>query len=222
MTAPHKGSLQLPFQVITTPTGMDILAIQTDGTLNHWHENGKQYPHFPVRIERTHEEEPEVRFAGPALLPPGQTTIQTITEEGQLIAMNSNGLIAKRTQLYRPVRRASFRLFPDEDQTNWLILRASDTELTVLDQQGKRRFDVRALQSGRNNIRYHRLGAGVDLISVKSGGFTTLYDMNGRIVGDRPLPSDFPVALQFDERTNEIYILSGAKQAVQLFSIRLR
>ena len=222
MVAPRKGPLQLPFQVITTATGMDILAIQADGTLNHWHENGKQYPHFPARIERTNEEEPEVHFTGTALLPPGQTMIQTITEEGQLIALNSNGLIAKRTQLYRPVRRASFRLFPDEDQTNWLILRASDTELTVLDQQGQRRFDVRALQSGRNNIRYHRLGAGVELISVKSGGYTTLYDMNGRIIGDRPIPSDFPVALQFDERSNEIYILSGAKQAAQLFSIRLR
>ncbi|CAN5522386.1 hypothetical protein BH09BAC4_BH09BAC4_07870 [soil metagenome] len=222
MIAPRKGPLQLPFQVITTPTGMDVLAIQADGTLNHWHENGRQYPHFPARIERTNEEEPEVHFTGTALLPPGQTMIQTITEEGQLIALNSNGLIAKRTQLYRPVRRASFRLFPDEDQTNWLILRASDTELTVLDQQGQRRFDVRALQSGRNNIRYHRLGAGVELISVKSGGYTTLYDMNGRIIGDRPIPGDFPVALQFDERSNEVYILSGAKQAVQLFSIRLR
>jgi hypothetical protein len=222
MAAPRKGPLQLPFQVITTPKGMDVLAIQADGTLNRWYENGKQYPHFPARIERTNEEEPEVNFTGPALLPPGQTTIQTITEEGQLLALNSNGLIAKRTQLYRPVRRASFRLFPDEDQTNWLILRASDTELTVLDQQGQRRFDVRALQSGRNNIRYHRLGAGVELISVKSGGYTTLFDINGRIIGDRPIPSDFPVVLQFDERSNEIYILSGAKQAVQLFSIRLR
>ena len=222
MTAPHKGTLQLPFQVILTPTGMGILAIQSDGTLNHWHENGKQYPHFPVRIESTREEYPEIQFIGPALQPPGQATIQTITEEGELLTLNSNGLIAKRTQLYRPVRRASFRLFPDEEQTNWLLLRTSDTEVTVLDQQGQRKFDVRALQSGRNNVRYHRLGAGVELISVKSGAYTTLYDMNGRVIGDQPVPSDFPVALQFDERTNELYVLSSAKQAAYLFSIRLR
>lgn len=222
MIAPHKGHLQLPFQVTVTPTGMAILGIQSDGTLNYWHENGKQYPHFPVRIERTHEEDPEINFVGPALQPSGQSTIHTITDEGQLLTLNSNGLIAKRTQLYRPVRRALFRLFPDEEQTTWLLLRLSDTEVTVLDQQGQRRFDVRALQSGRNNVRYHRLGAGVEVVSVKSGSFTTLYDLNGRIIGDRPIPGDFPVALQFDERTNEIYILSGAKQAIQLFSIRLR
>ncbi len=222
MTAPNKGALQLPFQIIPTPTGMDVLAIQADGTLNHWRENGSQYPHFPTKIERTNEEEPEIHFVGPALLPPGQSQIRTITDEGQLLTINTNGLIANRIQLYRPVRSGSFRLFPDEEQTNWLLLRTTDTEVAVLDQQGQRRFDVRALQSGRNNVRYHRLGAGVELISVKSGGFTMLYDLNGHILNDRPIPSDFLVSLQFDERTNELYVLSGAQQAVQLFSIRLR
>lgn len=222
MAASHKSPLQVPFQVIVTPTGMAVLGIQADGTLNHWHETGKQYPHFPTRVERTNEEEPIIHFVGPALQPLGQTTIQTITDEGQLLALTGNGLLAKRTQLYRPVRRATFRLFPDEDLTNWLVLRLSDTEITVLDQQGQRRFDVRALQSGRNRVRYHRLGAGIELVSVQSGSFTTLYDLDGRIIGDRPIPGDFPVTLQFDERTNELYILSSTKQTVQLFSIRLR
>lgn len=222
ITATRKGALLLPFQPIATPAGMEILATQADGTLNRWRENGAQLPHYPVRIERTNEEEPEVRFAGPALLPPGQSAIHTITEEGQLLTLNQNGLIASRTQLYRPVRNGVFSLFPDESQTSWLLLRKTDTEVAILDQKGQRRFDVRALQSGRNNVRYHRLGAGVELISVQSGGFTTLYNLNGQIIGDRPIPSDFPVALQFDERINELYILSGAKQAVQLFSIRIR
>ncbi|QJW89813.1 hypothetical protein HNV11_10705 [Spirosoma taeanense] len=222
MAAAHKAPLLLPFQVIAMPAGMEVLAMQPDGTLNRWRENGQQLPHYPVRIESTSEDELEVKFAGPALQPVGRTDIQTITENGQLLRLNANGLIAHRTQLYRPVRSGVFRLFPDEDQTNWLLLRATDTEIAVLDQQGQRRFEVRALQSGGNNVRYHRLGAGVELISVKSGNFTTLYDLNGRIIGDRPIPSDFPVALQFDERSNELFILSGAKQAVQLFSIRLR
>ena len=222
MSSPRRAPLLLPFQVITTPTGMAVLAAQPDGTLNHWRENGMPYPHFPVRIERQSEDEPETRFAGPALLPPGQSTIHTITEEGQLLTLNANGLIAKRTQLYRPVRNGAFRLLPDEDRTTWLLLRTTDTEVAVLDQQGQRRFDVRALQSGRNDVRYHRLGAGIELISVKSGGFTTLYDLDGRIVGDRPIPGDFPVTLQFDERTNELFVLSSVQKTVQLFSIRLR
>lgn len=222
MAAPHKAPLILPFQVIATPTGMEILALQPDGTLNRWYENGRQFPHYPTRIERASEEAPELRFAGPALRPSGQAMIQTVSEEGQLLTLTNNGLIASRKQLFRPVRNGVFRLFPDEDQTNWLLLRTTDTEIAVLNQQGERRFEIRALLSGRNSVRYHRLGAGVDLISVKSGGFTTLYDLNGHIVGDRPIPGDFPVTLQFDERTNELYILSGTGKTAQLFSIRIR
>ena len=222
MKAPKKEPLLLPFQVLSTPQGMNVLAVQPSGTLNYWLENGTQHPHFPTHIERSNEDVPEIKFAGPALLPIGKTLIQTIADEGQLFSINANGLIASRTQLYRPVRRGVFQLFPDEDQTNWLLLRTTDTEVTILDQRGQRLFDVRALESGRNNVRYHRLGAGIELISVKSGRFTMLYDLNGRALNDRPIPGDFPVALQFDERSNELYVLSGANQAVQLFSIRLR
>ena len=219
---PKKGPLLLPFQVIPTPKGMDILATQPNGTLNYWLGNGTQHPHFPVRIERRTDDEPDIRFAGPALLLPGQQMIQTIADEGQLLSILPNGLIAKRTQLYRPVRKGDFRLLPDQDQTSYLLLRTTDTEVAILNQQGERQFEVRALPSGRSAVRYHRLGAGVDLISVQSGGFSTLYDLNGKLVGNRPIPGNFPVALQFDERTNELYILSGTDRAVQLFSIRLR
>jgi len=219
LTAPRKGPIQLPFQVITAPTGMEILALQGDGTLNRWRDNGTQLPQYPARLGSS---ETEFTFIGPALLPPTRSDIQTITENGQLLRLNASGLLTARTQLYRPLRSGSFRLFPDEALTNWLLLRTTDTEVAVLDQQGNERFQVRALQSGRNNVRYHRLGAGVELITVKSGNFTTLYDLNGRPIGDRPIPSDFPVSLQFDETTNELYILSAVRNAVELFSIRLR
>lgn len=220
--APQKGPLLLPFQVLPTPAGMDILAIQPNGTLNYWLENGTQHRRFPVRITRRTDDEPDIRFAGPVLLPPSQTTIQTIADEGQLLSILPNGLIAKRTQLYRPVRRGVFRLLPDQEQTSWLLLRTTDTEVAILNQQGDPRFSVQALTSGRSTVRYHRLGSGIDLISVLSGGFTTFYDLNGNVVGDRPIAGNFPVAIQFDERSNELYVLSGTDHAVQLLSIRLR
>lgn len=222
LTAPRKAPLLLPFQVLSTPAGMNVLAAQPDGTVNYWLEDGRQRPHFPARVERTDEEAPEVRFAGPVLLPASQTLIQGITQEGERFQLTLNGLLAGRTQLYRTVRSDVFRLFPDEEMTDWLLLRTTDTEATILDQRGQRRFDVRALQSGRNGVRYHRLGAGVAVISVQSGGFARLYDPNGRIIGDRPIPALYPPTLQFDERTNELYVLSAVPNAVQLFSIRLR
>jgi hypothetical protein len=224
MTSSKKAPLLPPFQVVPKPTGMHILAAQADGTLHFWQENGTELPHFPIRVERTKPDEPEVKFAGPALVTTGQTDtdIHTVTDEGQLIALKQTGMIAKRSQLYRPVRNGVFQLLPDVDQTDWLLLRNTDTEIAILDQQGRRRFEVRALLPGQSNVRYHRLGAGIELISVKSGNFTSLYYLNGKLACDRPIPSDFPVTLQFDERTNELFALSNARQSVLLYSIRIR
>ena len=213
------GPLLLPFQVLETTEGMDILALQTDGTLNRWHDTGKQANHYPAKIEVEGVRNP---FVSPALQPAGSSRVEVVSEEGELMQLNPNGLIASRSQLYRPVRDGSFRLFPDVQQRDWLLLLTTDTEVAVLDKAGNRKFEIRGLQPANSAVQYHRLGGGVAIISVKSGSFTTLFAPDGRTIGDRPVPSDFPVTLQFDEQTNELYVLSGVAKAVQLFSIRLK
>ncbi|GAA4419668.1 hypothetical protein GCM10023187_54200 [Nibrella viscosa] len=206
-------ALLLPFQVSSTADGMEVLGLQPSGLLNRWVETGRQASHFPARLT--------AGFASPALEPGPAAGIRLITEQGELLRLNNNGLIAERSQLYRPVRSGSFRLCPDDTQTSYILLRTTDTEIAVLDQQGQQRFDVRGLKPG-NQVQYHRLEAGVELISVKSGRFTTLYALDGRVIGDRAIPSDFPVRVQFSAITNQLYVLSGTGNTVQLFSIRLR
>ncbi|WP_345245498.1 hypothetical protein [Nibrella saemangeumensis] len=213
-TPVRREPLLLPFQVISSPGGMEVLGLQASGLLNRWVEPGRQAPHFPARLDSG--------FVSPALEPGPASGIRLITEQGELLRLNDKGLIASRSQLYRPVRSGSFRLCPDGTQTGYILLRTSDTEVAVLDQQGQQRFEIRGLKPGLNPIHYHHLGAGVDLISVKSGRFTTLYTLDGDVVGDRAIPSDFPVALQFNAVTNQLYVVSGTDKTVQLFSIRMR
>ncbi len=216
----RKGPLLLPFQVMARPAGMDVLALQANGTLNRWLDTGAQAPHFPVSIPLT---DTTSRFTGPALQAGGVGPIAVVSNDGERLTLNENGLVASRTQLYRTVRNGAYRLFPDVDQTDFLFLRTTDTEVAILDEQGREQFAIRGIRSGQNELRYHRLGAGVDVLSVRSGRFTTLYDRyTGRILGDRPIPSDFPVALQYDETTNQLFIVSGYEKAVQVFTIRLR
>lgn len=216
----RKAPLLLPFQVIARPSGMEVLALQANGTLNRWLDSGKQAPHFPTRVALT---DTTSRFIGPAWQPNDTGPIEVVSNDGEQLTLTQNGLIATRTQLYRTVRNGTYQLLPDVDQTGFIRLRTTDTEVTLLDEEGKEQFSIRGIRSGESDVRYHRLGAGVELVSVRSGRFTTLYDrFTGRILGDRPIPSDFPVALQFDETTNQLMIVSGHEASVQLFTIRLR
>ena len=92
----------------------------------------------------------------------------------------------------------------------------------MLDRRGNQVFEVRGLVPNQTTIRYHVLGSSINLISVKSGNFTTLYDLNGKTVGDRPIPSQYPVELQFSALRNKLYVYSSTEKTLQIWSIKLR
>ncbi|GAB3339297.1 hypothetical protein GCM10027299_52130 [Larkinella ripae] len=194
---------------------LSVVSVQKDGKLSFWNENGGLAPGFPLDLK--------AEMTGPAWLETGNPpTITTLTKQGELIHVGSDGQNMERNQLYRPIRRGSFRLLPDVNQNGYLLLRTSDTEAAVLDRNGKSLFEVRGLRPGQTLIRYHILGSGVNLISVKSGNFTTLYNLTGRPVGDRPIPGQYPVELQFSPTRNKLFVYSTDSKAVQIWSVKLR
>ncbi|MBO0929698.1 hypothetical protein [Fibrella aquatilis] len=223
-SAPGKVPLLLPFQVIDQQGQLAVLGLQTNGLLHFWTmASGRttltDSAHFPVRLTASRD---SVRFAGPALWLPASNQFATVTTEGELLTLGPTGGLISRKQLYRPLRDGTFRLFPDAEQTGYVLLRTTDADVAVLDAQGNRRFELRGLKPNQTHVQYHRLGAGVEVLAVKSGNFTTLYDLAGNRIGNRPIPSDFPVTLQYDDQSNELYIVSSIQKAVQLFSIRIR
>ncbi|HEY0108149.1 MAG TPA: hypothetical protein VGB67_00910, partial [Fibrella sp.] len=222
--SPKPAPLLLPFQVINQGQTAAVLGLQTNLLLNRWvDQRGKagllQTPRFPALLTLQND---STRFAGPALWLPAEDRIATITTSGELLSLNAAGLVSKRKQLYRPIRGGQFRLFPDAEQTGYVLLRTTDTDVAVLDAAGNRQFELRNLRPEETHLQYHRLGNGVDVLAVKSGDFTTLYTLTGQRIGDRPIPSLFPVTLQYDAQLNELYIVSSIQKAVQLFTIRLR
>lgn len=220
--APSASPLLLPFQVVDQDDRLEVVGLQANRRLNRWvMQWGKpvaQAASFPVLIAPTDSS----RFAGPGLWLPNPNRFVAITAAGELLTLNDGGQLRSRKQLYRPLRGGVFRLFPDVAQTGYLLLRTTDAEVSVLNETGERLFELRNLNPERTHVQYHRLGAGVEVLAVKSGGYTTLYNRTGERIGDRPIPSDFPVTLQYDEPTNELYIVSSVQKAVQLFSIRIQ
>lgn len=222
-TPQQPAPLLLPFQVLDQNRRLEIVGLQQNTLLNRWViQPGSplgQAPHFPLRVKVAVD---SLRFAGPCLWLAAGRQIAAISQAGVLIRLTEAGQIVSQKQLYRPLRGGQFRLFPDAEQTGYLILRTTDADVAVLDADGNRLFELRNLSPEQTHVQYHRLGVGVEILAVKSGNFTTLYDRSGQRIGDRPIPSDFPVTLQFDDQTSELYIVSSIQKAVQLFSIRIQ
>ncbi|MGA0558161.1 hypothetical protein ACO2Q8_15985 [Larkinella sp. VNQ87] len=214
---------------VTTPAGegvaafhapvrnqaLSVVSVQKDGKLFFWNENGSPVSGFPLDLK--------AELIGPAWLETGSpSTLTTLSRQGELIHIGSDGQITDRNQLYRPIRRGSFRLLPEVNQNGYLLLRSTDTEAAILNRNGQLRFEVRGLRPGQTTIRYHVLGSGVNLISVKSGNFTTLYNLDGQPIGDRPIPGTYPVELQFSPNRNKLFVYSTDNKALQIWSVKLR
>ncbi|WP_234734134.1 hypothetical protein [Tellurirhabdus bombi] len=204
-----------PYQTIFRNQNLSVLSLQKEGKLNKWQQNGNQAPGFPLDLQS--------EFSGPAFMD-GSTpaTITTLGKQGEFIRISEEGKILEKSQLYRPVRRGTFHLLIEEGQKDYLVLRTTDTETAILDHNGKSLFEVRGLVPGRTTIRYHIFGSGLKLVSVKSGNFTSLYHLNGRPFGDRPIPGLYPVNLQYSPSRNKLFIYSSTEKAVQVWSIKLR
>ncbi|MRS63715.1 hypothetical protein [Larkinella terrae] len=203
------------FHATVRNQSLSVVSAQKEGRLFYWNENGGSVSGFPLDLK--------TELIGPAWLENGNpATLTTLTKQGELIHVGADGQIQERTQLFRPIRRGSFRLLPEVNQNGYLLLRSSDTEAAILDRKGNSLFEVRGLRPGQTTIRYHVLGSGINLISVKSGNFTSLYDLAGRPVGDRPIPGAYPVGLQFSPTRNKLFVYSTDNKAVQIWSVKLR
>jgi len=208
----------VPVQTLLRRQGLAVVSQQQEGSLHLWTADGTPAPGFPRNLSS--------EFSGPTMLEGSATgqsgRLTTLTRQGELIRLQEDGTVESRKQFYRPIRRGSFRLLPDENQKEFVLLRYTDTEAVVLDTTGRALLEVRGLPPGQTQIRYHVLTTGLRLISVKTGNFTSLYDLRGQAIGDRPVPSPFPVELQFDPGRNKLFVYSCTEKAVQVWSIKLR
>ena len=187
-----------------------LIAIGEDGTVYVKNRRGEDYPGFPLRLNRDCHSQ---AFIMPASTPE-ETTLTTVTDEGELITFNLRGNITQRVQLYRPSPDARFTLCEDALGKTFVLVRQDQQSLGVLDRQGvllfeKDFFSPSALAAGMLQAQYYDFGAGTEVYAITDQvqEFTYLFDTQGNLINDRPVESDFAIGLLYseDQQTFQLY-----------------
>ena len=179
-----------------------LIAIGGDGTIYVKNRRGDDYPGFPLRLNRD--------CHSPAFVMPAstleETTLTTVTDEGELITFNLKGNITQRVQLYRPSSDARFTLCEDALGKTFVLVRQDQESLGVLDRQGvllfeKDFFSPSALATGMLQAQYYDFGAGTEIYAITDQvqEFTYLFDPKGTLINNRPIESDYAVGLLYSE-----------------------
>ncbi|MCP1384377.1 hypothetical protein [Runella salmonicolor] len=152
----------------------------------------------------------------------GTTTLIGISKYGELFEITLGGQVKRKVQLFRSDPTSFFRARAAINNRDWILFRESETQFAVLDKQGKELFSAQGLIPFRNDVQYHFLGSEVKFLSVKSGNFTTLYNLNGTQIGDKPIPSEIPIRVNLVEGYNKLLIHSYANKKLQTWSLKIR
>lgn len=114
-----------------------IIIIQSNGLINLTTRKGEDYPGFPINLTK--------RLSGDYYIKQGpsfaESNLQLITEDGELVTIDFNGVIKNRNQLLKPSVQSKFIGVRDKLGTGLLVVRKDIDRVAFFDEKGQKKFE---------------------------------------------------------------------------------
>jgi 3-hydroxymyristoyl/3-hydroxydecanoyl-(acyl carrier protein) dehydratase len=210
-------NIQAPVVTLNQIGNRGFIVTEKNGKIYLLGENGAVKPGFPVDIlART-----ESPFTWAQNTETGQPELVGVSASGDLIRINLSGKITSRRQLLRPEPGSTFRIVFDRNSLDWILARSSASRASIITKEGNELFTIKDIKPN-SEIQYHFFGVDNRFITIRSGNYTTLFDMTGRRLGDKAIPSEMPVKLTYQPGYYKLLIFSRSEKKIQVWSIKLR
>ncbi len=210
-------NIQIPMVSLNQLGSRSLIITQKNGMVYLVKEDGVVRPGFPVDLLTRVES----AFTWTQNTLTGQPELVGVTVYGELIRVDLSGKIIERKQLYRPESSSQFKTLFDDNSLDWLLVRASDTRVAILNKAGQELFEIGNI-SPNSTIQYHYFGVDNRFISIGSGGYTSVFDMSGNRLGDKPIRSDRPVRLAYQASYYKIFVFGHLGEKYQTWTIKIR
>jgi hypothetical protein len=211
------SDVQTPIVSLNQLGSRYLLITQRNGLIYLVKEDGLVKQGFPVDLlTRT-----QSAFTWSQNEQTAQPELVGVTGYGELVRIDLSGKIVERRQLYRPVSSSTFKTLYDTGNLDWLLVRTSHTKIAILNKLGEELFEIGNILPPYQ-VQYHYFGVDNRFISISSGGFTSIFDMTGRRLGDKPVRSDLPVQLAYQPSYYKIFVFGHIEDKYQTWTIKIR
>ena len=217
---------RMDYRLATEPqhlrvSGRDVIVVVLEnGYIYALNRQGDTYPGFPVSLKSPVTGGVAVNI-GPDLM---RTTLTAVTRYGSVVTVNLQGKVLNREQLYRPSKRALFDLVPESSNgRSSVIVRQEQGRVTLFDQDLNELFEKRYVTSAPKIVQYFHFGGANRIYAVTETGpqKTYLYDSEGNLIGNRILESSQPVALYYNEATNNYTLYKVFRRELKQIDFRI-
>ncbi len=197
-----------------------FVVLQANGKLTLLNRRGQAYTGFPMDLTSRTESD----FLVENGLTPETTYVTLVTKDGEIIRVNLSGKIQQRRQLYRTSGNNTFRLCAEPTGRDWVVARIDNRNSSILDQNGQQLAEVARQSADDPQIQYYNFGAGLRLIAVTTQpiGQTSIYELNGRSIGNEPIQSSHPIAAVYVDAYDKLLIYYTRKAQAGLLSVKVK
>ncbi|MCE7069964.1 hypothetical protein LZG74_06600 [Dyadobacter sp. CY327] len=210
-------NIQSPVVALNQIGNRGFIVTQKNGKIFLLKENGTVKQGFPVDI-LTRTESAFTWTQNPAT---GQPELVGVSVSGELIRISLDGKITSRKQLLRPEPGSKFKTLFDRNSLDWILIRSLNSKTAIITKDGNDLFEIKDILPN-SIIQYHFFGVDNRFITIKSGSYTTVFDMTGKRLGDKAIPSEMPVQLTYQPGYYKLLIFSRSEKKIQVWSIKLR
>ena len=151
------------------------------------------------------------------------SSITTITEDGEIVEFNLGGQIIKRDQLIKPEIDTKFYTLPDALGSSLLFVRKTGNTLAVLDNKGQELFSKDYLSSEGISWQYYDFGGNKQIIAIldQHQELAYLYNLEGQLINYQPISASLPVGLLYFANENKFRLYKSYQNELSVveFSI---
>jgi len=195
-----------------------FIVVDKKGNIDLISRRGASYPGFPLNLKTAVGNEYFTKATGSF-----ETSEMTIlTDEGELIRLNFGGQIVFREQLFKPTADSSFELVPDVMNNTFVIVRNSEVLWEVLDATGVKLFEKSYIKNEERIIQFYRFGGGKSLILLTDPeeNFLTIYNLEGKVLTQKPLQSSTKVSVLFSENDGRYTLYLAHDSLIEKVSLK--
>jgi len=194
-----------------------FIVVEKKGMIDLISRKGVSYPGFPLNLKSAVGNDYFTKATGSF-----ETSEMTIlTDEGELVRLNFGGQIMHREQLFKPTANTSFELVSDVMNNTFIILRSSDQLWEVLDATGVKLFEKSYVKNQARIVQFYRFGGGKSLILLTDPNekFLTIYNLEGKMLTQKPLRSSTKVSVLFSENEDRYTLYLAHDSLIEKLSL---
>lgn len=144
----------------------------------------------------------------------------SINDAGELVKVNFNGELTYRNQLFRPDRETKFKIVPNQNGDNFLIVIHQFNKINILSQDEESLFNWEILSEDLY-FQWFSFGYQKDIFVVidRVQEFVYLFNLKGELLNSKPLNGKTPISVSYSGSRNEFLIHTIFEKSLMEFKL---